>query len=111
MPVYDYGCAECGNFTVFRPMAEYQLPHPCPGCGASADRVMLTVPAFANMDSGRRSAMATNERSAHAPRHFNKKAGHAAGCGCCATTTSRRTLTGKDGSKSFPSARPWMISH
>jgi putative FmdB family regulatory protein len=108
MPVYDYDCADCGTFTVLRPMAEYLQPHPCPGCGDDAGRVLLTSPAFAGMDAGRRTAIATNERSANAPK---QSFGHRPGCACCAGTASRRTRTGKDGSKSFPAARPWMISH
>ncbi len=110
MPVYDYNCSHCGGFTAFRPMAQYQQPHPCPGCGVDAERE-LTVPAFAMMDAGRRTAMATNERSSNAPTRFNASSGHGSGCSCCSTTPSRRTRLGKDGSKSFPSARPWMISH
>jgi len=108
MPVYDYDCSDCGTFTVLRPMAEYLQPHPCPGCGYSAGRVLLTAPAFAGMDAGRRTAIATNERSANAPK---RSAGHRPGCACCVSTTSKRTRIGKDGSKSFPASRPWMISH
>ena len=111
MPAYDYDCCQCGSFTVFRPMAEYQLPHPCPGCGAAADRVLLSAPAFANMNGGRRQAIATNERSANEPRQSRNSSRHAPGCGCCTSATSRRTFTAKDGTKSFPAARPWMISH
>jgi putative FmdB family regulatory protein len=111
MPTYDYACPACGIFEAFRPMAEYQEPHPCPGCGDQADRILLTVPAFANMDAGRRTAMATNESSANAPRRFTASSGHAPGCGCCSGAASGRTRRGKDGSKSFPAARPWMISH
>ena len=110
MPVYDYECVQCGSFTAFRPMAQYQEPHPCPGCGADADRE-LTVPAFATMDAGRRTAIATNERSSNAPSRFNASSGHAPGCGCCKATASKRTRTAPNGSKSFPAARPWMISH
>ena len=109
MPVYDYSCVACGEFTVLRPMAEYDQPHPCPGCGAFAPRVLLTVPALAMMDGARRIAMATNERNSHAPRRAEKS--HGSNCTCCGGLNSGRTRHGKDGSKSFPSARPWMVSH
>lgn len=110
MPVYEYSCAECGAFTALRPMAEYADPYPCPGCGGEAPRVMLTAPMLANMDASRRTAFATNERSANAPRS-SKSQGHGANCSCCTGKKSRLTLHGKDGSKSFPTSRPWMISH
>ena len=111
MPVYEYACAKCGPFTALRPMAEYADPQDCPDCGASAPRVILTAPMLANMDAGRRAAFATNERSANAPKS-SKALGHGPNCGCCGSgKKSRLTLHGKDGSKSFPTSRPWMISH
>jgi putative FmdB family regulatory protein len=108
MPSYDYGCRQCGVFSVVRPMAEYDRPQTCPDCGESSDRVLSTMPAIAGMDAGRRTAMATNERSAHAPRHSSGGA-HKAGCGCCKPGGATRLAA--DGAKSFPSSRPWMISH
>jgi hypothetical protein len=37
---------------------------------------------------------------------------HGAGCGCCAPKKTGRTVKrGKNGAKSFPSSRPWMLSH
>jgi len=111
MPVYEYECAECGPFAALRPMVQYADPHACPGCGSEAPRAMLSAPMLANMDAGRRTAFATNERSAHAPKS-SKSLGHGAHCSCCGSgKKSRMTLYGKDGSKSFPSSRPWMISH
>jgi putative FmdB family regulatory protein len=101
MPVYEYDCAACGPFAAPRPMAEYRAPQACPGCGAAAPRVLLTPPGFAAMDPARRVAVATNERSAHAPR----QAAHGPGCGCCSASR------GAPKAKTFPSARPWMISH
>lgn len=111
MPVYDYLCDDCGPFTVMRPMAECDAPHDCPDCGGVAPRAFLTAPYFAAMDAGRRQAFATNEQSAHAPRSLSKSQ-HGAGCSCCSGTSSMRyTRKHKDGSKSFPTKRPWMISH
>ncbi len=105
MPMYDYLCDACGPFTAIRPMAEFQAPHQCDGCGAEARRAMLTAPGLAGMDAGRRTAFATNERSAHAP---TKAKHHPASCGCCKPT---RRVAESVGAKSFPAARPWMISH
>ncbi len=104
MPVYDYLCADCGPFSALRPMSAYASPAPC-GCGAEAPRALLTAPTFAGMDTGARRAHATNERSANAPLQSRK---HPASCGCCRPT--KRTAEAV-GAKSFPAARPWMISH
>ena len=55
---------------------------------------------------------AINERSAHAPKTLAEyKASHGPGCGCCSTKPSRLVRKTKSGAKSFPTARPWMISH
>src|SRR5262249_10089248 len=44
MPTYDYDCGRCGPFSESHPMAEFDRPQPCPGCGDSAPRA-LTLPA------------------------------------------------------------------
>jgi putative FmdB family regulatory protein len=112
MAVYDYLCTECGPFTGMRPMAECDDPAECPGCAAQAPRAFLTAPQLSCMPAGRRTAFATNERSAHAPKTLGEyKAAHGPGCGCCTGKTSRPVKKARNGAKSFPSARPWMISH
>jgi putative FmdB family regulatory protein len=112
MPVYEYLCNDCGPFTAIRPMAEYAERHRCPQCAASAPRVLVTAPHLATMPTARRLAHATNERSSHAPRMLSQPGpSHGAGCACCSGKSSRFTRRGKDGSKSFPTSRPWMISH
>jgi putative FmdB family regulatory protein len=102
MPVYDYACAECGQFTMLRPMSEYLKPQHCPLCQALAPRAMHTAPRLALMDGVRRNVARINERAAHEPRHENKHQHHA-GCGCGGSQ--------KSAAKSFPGSRPWMISH
>jgi putative FmdB family regulatory protein len=115
MPVYDYLCDRCGPFTALRPMAESGEPLECPNCRHDAPRAYLTAPYFATMSSERRLAHATNERSAHAPPNLAafKAKQHGAGCACCGGKSSmgRKTARGKNGAKSFPGSRPWMISH
>ncbi|MFA5958639.1 FmdB family zinc ribbon protein [Hyphomicrobium sp.] len=109
MPIYDYDCPSCGTFAVLRSMAEFELPHDCPGCGSEAERVILTAPAISGMSRARRVAAETNERSSHEPR---KSASHAPGCGCCSGgKKSKAAENGPAAMKSFPAARPWMISH
>ncbi|MFC3694378.1 FmdB family zinc ribbon protein [Chenggangzhangella methanolivorans] len=105
MPVYDYACDDCGTFTALRPMSAFDQPCGCPDCGAQAPRVMLVAPALATMNSARRIAAATNERSSNEPKSSKS---HAPGCGCC---SSRGLKQPSSAAKSFPKARPWMISH
>jgi len=108
MPIYDYECAVCGPFSAFRPMTDYDKPALCDGCGQAAPRAILRAPALAMMDAGARDGLATNERSRHEPR---RSAGaHPSGCGCCAPS-KRVAASVKGAAKSFPNARPWMISH
>jgi putative FmdB family regulatory protein len=112
MPVYEYLCNDCGPFTAMRPMAECDLPSGCPACSADAPRVILTAPHCSTVPAAKRQAHAANERSARAPLTLAAfKASHGAGCACCSGKSSRMTRRGKDGSKSFPASRPWMISH
>lgn len=110
MPTYDYLCPSCGPFQARAAMADFDRPSACPDCGTDSPRAMLTAPILANMDSGRRTAFATNERSADSPR----RSSHGPGCGCCSGGAAKKpsgTLYRPDGSKSFPAKRPWMISH
>jgi len=115
MPVYEYVCDDCGPFTAMRPMAEYEQPCDCPECGAAAPRVLLTAPNFSCVSTERRTASAVNERAASAPKSLAefKAQRHGAGCACCSGTLGRKrkTVQRADGAKSFPAARPWMISH
>jgi|ERR1700683_5372372 putative FmdB family regulatory protein len=116
MPVYEYLCDDCGPFTDMRPMAECDAPRDCPHCASTSPRVILTAPNFFCMPSDKRKAHATNERSANAPSTVDQykasKASHGPGCGCCATgKPSRLVRRTRGGAKSFPTARPWMISH
>lgn len=104
MPVYDYACQTCGPFTVLRPMAQFRDPHDCPDCGGPCERAFLTAPRLSGMDAATKTAHATNERSRHAPRRS-----HGAGCGCCAPKAKAAAAPAT--AKSFPAARPWMISH
>jgi putative FmdB family regulatory protein len=121
MPTYEYACPDCGGFDAFRSMAERNEPATCPECTTLSPRVFVTAPRLACVGSNTRRAIETNERSAHAPissKDLGHGAGsysrmrHPAGCGCCSSATKRATtVTAPNGAKSFPSKRPWMISH
>jgi hypothetical protein len=67
-------------------------------------------------DAGCKAAGRCNHRThraVHAPQSLaSLKTSHSAGWACCAGKSSHHmTRRGKDGSKSFPTAGPWMISH
>ena len=115
MPVYEYLCEDCGPFTAMRPMAQYEKLCDCPECDQAAPRVLLTAPrSMTGMSTETRLAHATNEKSSHAPSTLAQYAAkHPSGCSCCSNKSlpKRKTVRGKNGSKSFPTARPWMISH
>lgn len=110
MPFYDYWCDECGPFTGFASLADYNEPCGCPECAQQAPRVLITAPRVSGLNSQRRRAFETNERSADSPKRAST---HGPGCGCCSggQKVGSKTLLRPDGSKSFPSKRPWMISH
>jgi len=112
MPMYDYLCKRCGPFTLMRPMAECELEADCPACARSSPRIIMTAPQLSTLSHERRSAAAANERSAHAPRTLSEvKTAHRPGCACCIGKQSRPGRHGRNGAKSFPAKRPWMISH
>jgi hypothetical protein len=95
-------------------MSECDDPQACPRCEAFSPRVILTAPNFLCMPAERRKAIAINERSTHAPKTLDQhKASHGPGCGCCAggTKPARPMTRSRSGARSFPTARPWMISH
>jgi len=110
MPVYEFACETHGLFEALRPMAAFREPCACPECGAAAPRVLVTAPRLATPDRGRIKAHAVNERSADSPLKLSE---HGAGCSCCSggSKKARPTMLRPDGARSFPSARPWMISH
>jgi putative FmdB family regulatory protein len=115
MPVYDYECGDCGVFTEMRAMSFSDTPCDCPSCGASSPRAFLSTPAVLGMDGARRKAHAANEESRHRPKTRDEYAAakanrHPVGCGCC-SGAKKSGVFRADGAKTFPSKRPWMISH
>ncbi|MBA4682775.1 MAG: zinc ribbon domain-containing protein, partial [Pseudomonas sp.] len=68
MPIYEYDCPSCGDFTVLRPMAERDAACACPYCDTPSERVILSAPGLTSMAGSQRRAHETNERSAHAPQ-------------------------------------------
>ncbi|AKH67800.1 putative regulatory protein, FmdB family [Spongiibacter sp. IMCC21906] len=131
MPVYDYKCKDHGLFHELASMEAAHLPCACPKCGVPSARVIMIPPEVLAMAPNKRQAAAKNEAAIHAPRRStldtraeaaDRKlyAAKKGGCGCSHDAESgnpdRSSLRQKaiylaDGSKVFPSQRPWMISH
>ncbi|MHB1121444.1 MAG: zinc ribbon domain-containing protein [Ramlibacter sp.] len=114
MPTYDYACAGCGGFDAIRSIARRDEPAHCPGCGAASPRVLVAAPQLACLAGNVRAVHDTNERAQHAPRSTREgyaRLRHPSGCGCCSGAKRTSTIQAHDGSKAFPSRRPWMISH
>jgi len=115
MPIYEYDCAECGDFTMLRPMAERDQPCACPYCAGESRRVILSAPRLSTMAGNTRAAIETNERASHAPQtvaEYASKRKHPAGCSCCGPSKPNLpTKANPHALKGKPAGRPWMISH
>lgn len=116
MAFYDYDCAACGTFALWREMEDRNRRAKCPACHAAAGRV-IGAPNLSLMAAPVRQAHARNEKSRHEPRVTG---GHrcASGCGCGAPKSARQKSTrtvdlGKAGrfETSRKQKRPWMLGH
>ena len=135
MPVYDYKCPEHGVFNELASMEQAAAPSICPQCKALSPRILMIPPEVLAMSPAKqeqRKAMDHNEQAKHSPiistidsraeaadrMAFQKKQHkHSSRCGCSHETAGDRSklkqqvILMPDGSKIFPSQRPWMISH
>ncbi|WP_413206763.1 FmdB family zinc ribbon protein [Rhodospirillum sp. A1_3_36] len=125
MPVYDYTCPTCGPFNTLATVDQAWDDAVCPKCLGEAPRDIRTMPNQGLLDVGTRTSLARNEKAREVPfskegwgeekarRAHDARKGHrhGPGCGCGGEETPTRTVVRPDGSKYFPGARPWMISH
>jgi putative FmdB family regulatory protein len=74
VPIYAFSCEACGVFDVARPMAEAAAPARCPSCGDEARRV-FSPPSLALLARPLRTALDTEERSAHEPDVVTRRTG------------------------------------
>lgn len=115
MPLYDYRCPDCGDFSDFGRIAQSSAPHACPTCGTEAPRV-ISAPRLSLMNSSNRERWERNERSQHAPKKVRRSS-----CGCSGTHTcgTQKTSGATSGETTHPplqkqtkkTARPWMLGH
>lgn len=111
MPLYDFSCGDCGDFTAFKSMEGRNEPTPCPSCSEMARRLIL-APNLAMMNPMVRKASAINEKSRHEPRVSNSHS-CGSGCGCGSKIRPQRTRETKLGklASQKATARPWMLGH
>ncbi|MGO8698271.1 MAG: FmdB family zinc ribbon protein [Limisphaerales bacterium] len=116
MPFYDYSCATCASFSLWRAVDDRNLAARCPECRKPAERI-LSAPNLSLMPAQLRQAHVRNEKSRHEPRVTNSHQCHS-GCGGgslkAARKKSTRTLDlGKVGrfEVSRTTKRPWMLGH
>ncbi|HEY3901220.1 MAG TPA: FmdB family zinc ribbon protein [Chthoniobacter sp.] len=113
MPVYEYECEDCGEFSESRVIAERNHPALCPTCGGPAPR-NISAPFLAVMSPVQRMAATRNERSQHEPRMTSGRPCCASG-GC--SHTRKKKAKAADGEKPALQAskkkyrRPWMLGH
>ncbi len=131
MPVYDYKCAEHGIFHDLATMDKAAEPCKCPQCGKMSSRIIMIPPEVLAMAPDAKKSLEKNETAQHQPiissvdsrqeaaerKAYALKHGKGKSCGCSshaeADTSSlkQQVVYLPDGSKIFPSQRPWMISH
>jgi putative FmdB family regulatory protein len=109
MPVYDYECAQHGAFEALRPMSESAAQQPCPRCGNSCARVMLSFARLGLLSTTERRARTRNEVSAHQPK-TSAQLRHELGSGCCSGAERQAAASDAPVARKF-SGRPWMINH
>lgn len=120
MPLYDYKCKEHGLFHALNTMDRAGEPIACPHCGQPSARIIMIPPEVLAMAPDKRKAMERNERARHEPISSKEQepiiTGHKHDK-CCGghkhktSALSQKAILLADGSKIFPSQRPWMISH
>ena len=130
MPVYDYKCPSHGVFNELASMDKAALPAVCPQCQSLSPRILMIPPEVLAMAPAKRAATARNEAAQHQPVissidsraekadrlafQQKKQHRHSKQCGCSENHNSslrQQAVLLPDGSKIFPSQRPWMISH
>ncbi len=132
MPLYDYKCREHGVFQELAAVSQGGEPCACPQCGTLSARVIRIPPEILAMAPNQKKAKEHEERMQDGPliltaeQHRERdqerqaRARHKGGCGCSShhaasdreiSALKQQVVYLPDGSKVFPSQRPWMISH
>lgn len=90
MPLYDYTCANCGDFEAWRTMAEVSQPMACPTCDDVAMRLLVAPNISLNGGSLKSRLGASAE-----PRLVKRQ----------------EKVTSMPKNQSQRGGRPWMLGH
>lgn len=99
MPIYEYECDRCGDFTYLAPLADHRREQACPACHRLSPRVIRTAPAVSGCSSALRAAHRRAETSAERPRRVRAPAPPSGG-------HAHPARAGR-----VAGGRPWMLSH
>jgi len=111
MPVYEYECTGCGEFSAIKPMSHAAEPCACPQCGTSSAR-KISAPFLAGLPAPLRQAWERNEKSAHEPVKARKSACGCSGAHTChAKTSDAAAATPRVQQSTRRHQRPWMLGH
>ena len=102
MPIYEYVCRGCGDFSAMRRVLERDLPIACPSCDAPAARAILSAPATRRVAAEVNAARAINERAANEPKRYSGSDPAQSLSSSGTRSSCRASLAG---------TRPWMIGH
>ena len=91
MPIYEYRCGQCGEFSALRSLLDYNAPMQCPECADVAVKI-FSVP---NINLNSRSFSAIDKINSAEPKLVKGKA----------------TKPTKPKYQQVRGNRPWMISH
>ena len=97
MPLYEYACADHGEFELARSMQESAQGAPCPWCQQTAPRI-LSAPTLRHLPKNTRVALERNEQSSHEPKLVRKPSP------LSADAVPKPSLRAGGG-------RPWVLEH
>lgn len=66
MPLYDYGCEDCGPFRSWQSMDRATSPAACTECGKASPR-LVSAPNLGRMDGGMRGALQRCDKTSDSP--------------------------------------------
>ncbi len=134
MPMYDYKCKDHGVFHDLVAMEQSGDAKACPTCKTLCARIIMIPPEVLKMSPLKRKEAEHNEKAKHEPIistvykreeeadrkifELRKSCNHGHKHSACNHSTHpdqsslrQQVVYLADGSKVFPSQRPWMISH
>lgn len=110
MPIYGYQCDDCGPFSEFCKMADFDKPAPCPACGELAPRE-ASAAYLGRMQPNNRKAHALNEKNSSEPRFVGAQEQLKEKGGSCGHNHGHGHGHTHTHTHAAPAHRPWMVGH